>query len=49
MGMKNPDGTEFYKSAYSTTDNFDGYYDVSEDAFEANVKAAFAILDKYYK
>jgi oligopeptide transport system substrate-binding protein len=49
MGMKNPDGTEFYKTAYSTTDSFDGYYDVSEAAFEANVQKALDILAKYYK
>ena len=49
MGMTNPDGTEFYKTANSTTDSFDGYYDVSEEAFEANVAAAKAILAKYYK
>ena len=49
MGMTNPDGTEFYKTSNSTTDSFDGYYDVSEEAFEANVAAAKAILAKYYK
>jgi len=49
MGMTNPDGTEFYKTSNSTTDSFDGYYDVSEEAFEANVAAAKAVLDKYYK
>ena len=49
MGMSNPDGTEFYKTANSTTDAFDGYYDVSEEAFEENVKSALEILKKYYK
>ena len=49
MGMKNPDGSEFYKTANSTTDDFDGYYDVSEAAFEANVEKALEILNKYYK
>ena len=48
MGMTNPDGTEFYKTAHSTTDDFDGYYDVSADAFEANVAAAMEVLNKYY-
>ena len=48
MGMTNPDGTEFYKTANSTTDAYDGYYDVSEAAFEANVDAAMAVLNKYY-
>ena len=49
MGMTNPDGTEFYKTANSTTDAFDGYYDVSEAAFEANVEAAMETLRSYYK
>ena len=49
MGMTNPDGTEFYKTANSTTDSFDGYYDVSKEAFEANVESALATLKKYYK
>ncbi len=49
MGMKNPDGSEFYKTANSTTDAFDGYYDVSEEAFEANVEKAVGILNRYYK
>ena len=48
MGMTNPDGTEFYKTANSTTDNFDGYYDVSDEAFESNVAAAKEVLKKYY-
>ena len=48
MGMKNPDGTEFYKTA-GNSDSYDGYYDVSEAAFEANVQAAMAVLNKYYK
>lgn len=48
MGMKNPDGSEFYKTANSTTDSFDGYYDVSDAAFEGNVERALEILKKYY-
>ena len=48
MGMTNPDGTEFYKTAGSS-DSYDGYYDVSEAAFENNVKTAMEILKKYYK
>ncbi len=48
MGMTNPDGTEFYKTANSTTDSFDGYYDVSKDAHQANVDKALEILAKYY-
>ena len=49
MGMTNPDGSEFYKTANSTTDSFDGYYDVSEEAFESNVETALEVLKKYYK
>lgn len=49
MGMTNPDGTEFYKTANSTTDSFDGYYDVSKEAFEDNVAKAVEVLKKYYK
>ena len=49
MGMTNPDGTEFYKTANSTTDSFDGYYDVSKEAFEGNVAKAMEVLKKYYK
>ena len=48
MGMTDADGSEFYKNANSTTDNFDGYYDVSDDAFESNVAAALATLKNYY-
>ncbi len=48
MGMTNPDGTEFYKTANSTEDPFDGYYDVSKEALEANFAAALDTLKKYY-
>ena len=48
MGMTDADGTEFYKNA-GTSDEFDGYYDVSEEAYEANCEAAFEVLKKYYK
>ncbi len=48
MGMTNPDGTEFYKTANSTEDAFDGYYDVSKEALQANFDAAMATLKKYY-
>ncbi len=47
MGMKNPDGTEFYTTSGNNAD-FDGYYDVSKEAFESNCKAALATLEKYY-
>ena len=48
MGMTNPDGTEFYKTANSTTDAFDGYYNVSKEAHQSNVDAAVKVLEKYY-
>ena len=49
MGMTNPDGTQFYQTANSTTDAFDGYYDVTDAAFDANVESAMEVLNKYYK
>jgi oligopeptide transport system substrate-binding protein len=48
MGMTNPDGTEFYKTAGSSTDDFDGYYNVAKEAFEANFASAVETLKKYY-
>ncbi|MBP3308410.1 MAG: peptide ABC transporter substrate-binding protein [Clostridia bacterium] len=48
MGMTDPEtGDEFYKNT-GFSDKFDGYYDVSEDAYEANVDAAIKTLQKYY-
>ena len=47
MGMTNPDHTEFYKTA-GHEDGFDGYYNVSKDAFKANSEKAVEILSKYY-
>ena len=48
MGMTDADGSEFYKNAGSS-DDFDGYYNVSAEAFEANYEEAFNILSKYYE
>ena len=50
MGMTNPDGTEFYKTANGGKDanGYDGYYDVSKEAHAANVDKAIEILSKYY-
>ncbi len=48
MGMTDADGSEFYKNSNSKTDSFDGYYDVSEEAFAGNVTAAMETLAKYY-
>ena len=47
MGMTDADGSEFYKNA-GTSDEFDGYYNVAKEAFEANYAAACEILNKYY-
>ena len=47
MGMTDADGNEFYKNA-GTSEDYDGYYDVSEDAFAANCQKAVEILKKYY-
>ena len=47
MGMTDADGSEFYKNA-GANEGFDGYYDVSEEAFEANCAKAVEILNKYY-
>jgi len=49
MGMTNPDGSQFYQTANSTTDDFDGYYNVKPEAFEGNVASAMETLKKYYK
>ena len=48
MGMTDADGSEFYKNAGSS-DEFDGYYNVSEEAYEDNYAEAFEILSKYYE
>ena len=48
MGMTDADGSEFYKNAGSS-DDFDGYYNVSDEAYEDNYAEAYAILTKYYE
>ena len=47
MGMTNPDGSQFYQTA-GTSSDFDGYYDVSADALESNFESAVETLKKYY-
>ena len=47
MGMTDADGSEFYKNAGSS-DEFDGYYNVSAEAYEDNWAAAIETLKKYY-
>ena len=48
MGMTDADGSEFYKNAGSS-DEFVGYYNVDEEAFEDNYAEAYEILTKYYE
>ena len=48
MGMTDADGSQFYKNAGSS-EEFDGYYNVAKEAFEANYAEAYAILSKYYE
>ena len=47
MGMTNPDGSEFYKTA-GHNEGFDGYYNVSKDAVKSNFDQAVETLKKYY-
>lgn len=48
MGLTDADGSQFYEAANSKDDNFNGYYNVSSDAIEANYAEAMEILKKYY-
>ncbi len=48
MGMTDADGSEFYKNA-GTAEDYDGYFNASADAFEANFASAVETLKKYYK
>ena len=48
MGLTEPDGTQFYQNAGHSED-FDGYFNVAKEAFEANYAEAYAILSKYYE
>lgn len=48
MGMTDADGSQFYQNAGSS-DDYDGYYNVSEDSYEANFAEAYEILKKYYE
>ena len=47
MGMTDPDGSQFYKNA-GHNEGYEGYYDVSKDAYKANCEKAREILSKYY-
>ena len=46
MGLTDADGSQFYKNA--GTNSYDGYYDVSADAYTENFNQAVSILKKYY-
>ena len=48
MGMTDKDGSQFYQNAGSS-DAFDGFYDVSKEAYEKNFAEAYEILKKYYE
>lgn len=47
MGMTDADGSEFYKNAGSSED-YVGYYDISDDSYSANCQKAVEVLKKYY-
>lgn len=48
MGMTDADGSQFYMNA-GDSDEYVGYYDVSDEAFEDNFAKAIEILSKYYE
>ena len=47
MGLTDADGSEFYKNTGFSAD-FDGYFNTSADALEANFASAMETLKKYY-
>ncbi len=47
QGIEEPDGTEFY-TVSGNADDFNGYFNVSENAAESNYNTALKILKKYY-
>jgi len=47
MGMTDADGSEFYKNA-GPSEDYDGYYDISEESYAANCQKAVEVLKKYY-
>ena len=46
MGMTQPDGSQFYEAAGGN--DFTGYYDVSQEAYQDNFNTAMETLKKYY-
>ena len=47
MGLTDADGSQFYQNC-GVSSSFDGYYDTSSDAYEANFTSAVETLKKYY-
>ncbi len=47
MGMTNPDGTQFYETAGHSED-YNGYFDVSEEGYMSTFEEGVNILRKYY-
>ncbi|WP_026654630.1 MULTISPECIES: peptide ABC transporter substrate-binding protein [Butyrivibrio] len=47
MGLTDADGSQFYENA-GPDPSYVGYYDVKEDAYEANWEKALTTLKKYY-
>ena len=47
MGLTDADGSQFYKNCGVSSD-FDGYFNTSADALEANYNSAIETLKKYY-
>ena len=47
LGIKNPDGSEFYETAGNNI-GFAGYFDVSYNAYRKNAEYALSVLEKYY-
>ena len=48
MGLTDADGSQFYQNAGPNAD-FNGYYNVSAEAIEANFNTAVETLKKYYE
>lgn len=48
MGITDADGSQFYKHA-GTSDEFDGYWNTSADAYLDNWEQAIEVLKKYYE
>ncbi len=47
MGITEPDGSEFYKNTGVSSD-YDGYYNVTPEAFESTWAEGMELLKKYY-